>query len=119
MGYQIYSLNSVLYFLYQARSRRSQLTKVVFYKINFGKGRCCIILYEPDSYHNVQHLSFYALSTGWNKVTETGFKSLFIQFSNIRGGKTPSFQEMESYWKAYCNELGLVVGDESNQMGLF
>ena len=95
------------------------MTTVLLYKLDFVKGRSCIILYEPDSYDCVQHLSFYALSTGWEKVTETGFKSLFIQYSNDRGGRIPRFQEMRDYWKAYCKDLGLITNSESHQMGLF
>jgi len=118
MEYRIYSPSTVLCLLYQARLRHSRITCVISYKIDFGKGRSCIILYEPNAYRCVQHFSFYALSSGWNKMTETGYKSLFVQFRNERGGRIPSYQEMVKHWKSYCHDLGLTLDNEEHQMGL-
>ena len=120
MNYKIYLLKSVFELLYQSRQRRTKKQQIViFYKFQYEKGRRCVINYELDTYGGYQHISFYALSTGWEKVTETGYRSVFINYENDHGGRIPSYEKMKAYWKKYCNKAGLIMDKEVNQIGLF
>lgn len=119
MQSQIYTLNSVFNFLYQAREKEISKHKIILYSMGFRRGRSCALVYRPDTYHIYQHISFYALSSGWEQITKTGYKSVFFQYENGNGTKIPSYIEMKAFWEDYCKREGLPLDEEVNQMKLF
>lgn len=119
MQNRIYSLSSVFNSLFRVRERNTSGHRVIFYNMRFKKGRYCALIYRPDTFHFFQHISFYALSAGWEQVSETGYKSVFFQYENESGTKIPSYVEMKAFWEDYCKREGLPLDKEVNQMKLF
>ena len=80
--------------------------KTLVYYLNYSRGRYCALIYKPDAYGR-QHIGFYALSEGWDVLTETGYLSYFFSFISESGSVIPSCHDMRLYWREVCQSAGL------------
>ena len=67
-----------------------------FGELEFG------VTYEPECFSVQQYMGFHALTKGFEKFTDTGFKSSFVGQGSIA-----SLSEIRQYWINRTSEYGL------------
>jgi hypothetical protein len=93
MESKIYTKREILNSGINAKNGKSTVI-TLFFKINcfeFG------VVYQPryfNNSHGLAHFSFYALSRGFEKFTETGYRSCFASNSN----GVASYEEIKDYF---------------------
>jgi len=97
MKYKIYERSELLN--QSIIKREKALIFTLFFQINHLS---CAIVYQPNYFKSVglAHLSFYALSKGFEGFTSTGYHSLFVQDSQ----KVASYDEIKEYLLKKLNE---------------
>ena len=100
MEYKIYSKKEVLNCGINAKGRASTVI-TLFFKINsfeFG------VVYQPryiSGLEGLSHFSFYALTRGFEKYTQSGYRSNFVQNSK----SVASYEEIKDYFIKQLKDL--------------
>jgi hypothetical protein len=93
INYTVYTKSEILNRGINSKENKFKIF-TLFFKIN-----CFMfaVIYEPryfKSLNGLAHFDFYALSRGFEKFTETGYRSCFVQNSK----KVASYEEIRDYF---------------------
>ena len=113
MENKLYTKKEILNDAINAKGKDKIFT--LFFKINhltFG------VQYQPwyfNSSRGLSHFSFYAISRGFEKFTETGFRSLFVQNTK----KVASYEEIKDYFIEVLKRDIVLESSKPMQLQLF
>jgi len=113
MDNKIYTRKEVLNEGINAKGKSKVFT--LFFQINHLKFG---VQYHPRYFGSmdIAHLSFYALSLGFEKYTDSGYRSCFVQ--NVK--KVASYEEVKAYFvEAFEGIVDLGDSEEPIQLSLF
>lgn len=114
MDNKIYTKKELLHEGINAKAKAKVFT--LFFEIKHLKFG---VRYQPSYFSSLSglaHFDFYAMSRGFEKFTETGYRSLWVQNPQ----KTASYAEVKAYFiEAFKAFLDLEKPSKPMQLGLF
>jgi hypothetical protein len=116
-NYKIFTKKQIQNIVINRRMKEYPLIKNQTYLVFFKfKSYEFAIISEPNKMYS-SHYEFYALSTGLNCVSDTGFRSHHYYTEK----KVISFKEIEKFWIGYIKDAGfdLLSPVPSRQTSIF
>lgn len=111
----VYTRHAIFSMVYRKRCRNQRQKPVLWYALRFADGRQCVLLYEPRYVAGYQHIDFFALSSGWEALTESGYKSIFVRFERENGKLIPRYDAIRSFFTQHCEKAGVRFKQQPQQ----
>ena len=111
----VYTRHAIFSMIYRKRSHNQRQKPVLWYALTFAGGRQCVLLYEPQYLAGYQHIDFFALSSGWEALTESGYKSIFVRFEREYGKVIPRYDDIRRFFTQHCQKAGVRFKQQAQQ----